>query len=108
VSVIGCVLSGPTGPVGHPDHTHFIGQNRELGGDPQIFYRAMDFLLDCDGELQREVFFAVADLLNLAVDLILEDVPLVVELRRRSGCDGQAVTSVAASSVGVGLTVGWR
>jgi hypothetical protein len=45
----------------------------ELGGDPQIFYRAMDFLLDCDEEVQREVFFAVSDLLNLEVDLILFD-----------------------------------
>lgn len=45
----------------------------ELGGDPQIFYRAMDFLLDCDEEVQREVFFAVANLLNLEVDLILFD-----------------------------------
>jgi hypothetical protein len=45
----------------------------ELGGDPQIFYRAMDFLLECDEQVQREVFFAVADLLNLDVDLILFD-----------------------------------
>jgi hypothetical protein len=45
----------------------------ELGGDPQVFYRAMDFLLDCDEEVQREVFFAVADLLNLQVDLLLFD-----------------------------------
>lgn len=45
----------------------------ELGEDPQVFYRAMDFLLDCDEEIQREVFFAVADLLNLQVDLILFD-----------------------------------
>jgi hypothetical protein len=45
----------------------------ELGSDPQVFYRAMDFLLDCDEEVQREVFFAVADLLNLEVDLILFD-----------------------------------
>lgn len=45
----------------------------ELGSDPQIFYRAMDFLLDCDEEVQREVFFSVADLLNLEVDLILFD-----------------------------------
>ena len=45
----------------------------ELGGDPQIFYRAMDFLLDCDEQVQREVFFAVSDLLNLQVDLILFD-----------------------------------
>jgi len=43
VSVIGGVLSGPTGPVGHPDHTHFIGQTPEgelrvgqlLAGDPE-------------------------------------------------------------------------
>ncbi|MGZ6670443.1 MAG: hypothetical protein ACXVH3_37985 [Solirubrobacteraceae bacterium] len=47
----------------------------ELGGDPQIFYRAMDFLLDCDEQVQREVFFAVSDLLNLEVDLILFDYP---------------------------------
>ena len=45
----------------------------ELGSDPQVFYRAMDFLLDCDEEIQREVFFAVSDLLNLQVDLILFD-----------------------------------
>ena len=45
----------------------------ELGEDPQIFYRAMDFMLDCDDEVQREVFFAVSDLLNLQVDLILFD-----------------------------------
>jgi len=45
----------------------------ELGEDPQVFYRAMDFLLDCDEEVQREVFFAVSDLLNLQVDLILFD-----------------------------------
>ena len=45
----------------------------ELGEDPQVFYRAMDFLLDSDEELQREVFFSVADLLNLEVDLILFD-----------------------------------
>jgi hypothetical protein len=45
----------------------------ELGGDPQIFYRAMDFLLDCDEEIQREVFDAVANLLNLEVDVIFFD-----------------------------------
>ncbi len=45
----------------------------DWGGDPQIFYRAMDFLLECDEEVQREVFFAVSDLLNLQVDLILFD-----------------------------------
>ena len=44
-----------------------------LGGDPQVFYRAMDFLLDCDEEIQREVFFSVANLLNLEVDVIFFD-----------------------------------
>jgi hypothetical protein len=44
-----------------------------LGGDPQVFYRAMDFLLDCDEEIQREVFHGVANLLNLDVDVIFFD-----------------------------------
>jgi Transposase DDE domain len=45
----------------------------ELGEDPQVFYRAMDFLLEADEAIQREVFFAVANLLNLEVDVILFD-----------------------------------
>jgi len=44
-----------------------------LGCDPQVFYRAMDFLLDCEEEIQREVFFSVANLLNLEVDVIFFD-----------------------------------
>ncbi len=45
----------------------------ELGSDPQVFYRAMDFLLACEEEIQREVFFSVANLLNLEVDVIFFD-----------------------------------
>lgn len=45
----------------------------ELGADPQVFYRAMDFLLDSEEEIQREVFFSVANLLNLEVDVIFFD-----------------------------------
>jgi transposase len=45
----------------------------ELGSDPQVFYRAMDFLLACEEEIQREVFFSVATLLNLEVDVIFFD-----------------------------------
>jgi hypothetical protein len=45
----------------------------ELGQDPQVFYRAMDFLLEADEAIQREVFFAVANLLNLEVDVLLFD-----------------------------------
>jgi hypothetical protein len=36
-------------------------------------YRAMDFLLDAIDELQETVFFAVANLLNLEVDLLFFD-----------------------------------
>ena len=45
----------------------------ELGGDPQVFYRAMDFLIDADPAIQEQVFFAVANLLNLEVDVLLFD-----------------------------------
>jgi hypothetical protein len=45
----------------------------DLGADPQVFYRAMDFLLDADEQIQHEVFFSVANLLNLEVDLLLFD-----------------------------------
>ena len=45
----------------------------ELGAEPQVFYRAMDFLLDADPAIQEQVFFAVANLLNLEVDVLLFD-----------------------------------
>ena len=60
--------AGP--PAGYKAHLPGLS---ELGSDPQVFYRAMDFLLDCEEEIQREVFFAVANLLNLEVDVIFFD-----------------------------------
>lgn len=36
-------------------------------------YRSMDFLLEAKDELQKRVFFSVADLFNLEVDLLLYD-----------------------------------
>ena len=39
----------------------------------QHLYRAMDFLLENEEGIQREVFFATADLLNLEVDLLFFD-----------------------------------
>jgi hypothetical protein len=45
----------------------------DVGGDPQVFYRAMDFLLDADQRIQRAVFTAAANLLNLEVDLLFFD-----------------------------------
>lgn len=40
--------------------------------DEQL-YRAMDFLLGAEEEIQKSVFFSTADLLNLDVDLLLYD-----------------------------------
>jgi len=54
-------------------HDVAIPEMVELGRDPQVLYRAMDFLLEADEPLQREVFFSVANLLNLEVDVILFD-----------------------------------
>jgi transposase len=39
----------------------------------QHLYRAMDFLLEHEEKIQREVFFATADLFNLEVDLLFFD-----------------------------------
>ena len=39
----------------------------------QHLYRAMDFLLEQEEAVQKEVFFATADLLNLEVDLLFFD-----------------------------------
>lgn len=48
-----------------------------LGNEEAIqvhhLYRAMDFLLEHEEAIQREVFFATADLLNLEVDLLFFD-----------------------------------
>jgi transposase len=48
-----------------------------IEGLPQVevhrLYRAMDFLLEAAEEIQREVFFSVASLFNLEVDLIFLD-----------------------------------
>ena len=41
--------------------------------DVQVFYRAMDFLLEHQKALEQEIYWAVADLLNLEVDLLFFD-----------------------------------
>ena len=41
--------------------------------DSQVLYRAMDFLLLHQKELEKEIYWAVADLLNLEVDLLFFD-----------------------------------
>ena len=41
--------------------------------DVQVLYRAMDFILEHQAELEKEVYWSVADLLNLDVDLLFFD-----------------------------------
>jgi transposase len=55
----------------------WVREDVVLGNDDKIkvqhLYRAMDFLLGHEEAIQREVFFATADLLNLEVDLLFFD-----------------------------------
>jgi hypothetical protein len=86
----------------------------DLGSDPQVFYRAMDFLLEADEAVQSEVFFSVANLLNLEVDVILFDTTSTYfetevedELRRyghskdHRGDRPQAVVGLAVTKEGI-------
>lgn len=41
--------------------------------DIQVLYRAMDFLLEHQKQLEKEIYWAVADLFNLEVDLLFFD-----------------------------------
>src|SRR5215204_3021430 len=57
--------------------TRWVGRDVVIDGvdgvsDDQL-YRAMDFLLDCSERVQESVFFSVASLLNLEVDVVFFD-----------------------------------
>ncbi len=57
--------------------TRWVGRDVVIDGvdavtDDQL-YRAMDFLLDCAERVQESVFFSVASLLNLEVDVVFFD-----------------------------------
>lgn len=49
----------------------YLGEHEPL--QVQHFYRAMDLLLEHEEQIQQEVFWATANLLNLTVDLIFFD-----------------------------------
>lgn len=55
----------------------WVSEDVSLGNPEPIslqhLYRAMDFLLEHEESIQKEVFFATADLLNLEVDLLFFD-----------------------------------
>lgn len=41
--------------------------------DVQVLYRAMDFLLEYQDQLEKEIYWSVADILNLEVDILFFD-----------------------------------
>ena len=41
--------------------------------DVQVFYRAMDFLLEYQEELEKEIYWSIADILSLEVDILFFD-----------------------------------
>ncbi len=64
-------------PASKLEATRWVGRDVVIDGvdavsDDQL-YRAMDFLLDCAERVQESVFFSVAHLLNLEVDVIFFD-----------------------------------
>jgi hypothetical protein len=64
-------------PVSKLDACRWVRDEVYLDGlvevDSETCYRAMDFLLDALAELQETVFFTVADLLSLSVDILFFD-----------------------------------
>jgi len=64
-------------PASKLEATRWVGRDVALAGveavsDDQL-YRAMDFLLACQERVQESVFFSVATLLNLEVDVVFFD-----------------------------------
>src|SRR5215218_3750188 len=64
-------------PASKLEATRWVGRDVVIDGveavsDDQL-YRAMDFLLECSERVQESVFFSVAHLLNLEVDVVLFD-----------------------------------
>jgi hypothetical protein len=64
-------------PASKLEATRWIGRDVVIDGVGEItddqLYRAMDFLLGCAERVQESVFFSVASLLNLEVDVVFFD-----------------------------------
>ena len=56
---------------------HWVAEKANIEGLPEVqvqqLYRAMDFLLEAHDEIQHDVFFSVANLFNIEVDLLFLD-----------------------------------
>jgi len=64
-------------PASKLEATRWVGRDVVIDGVPEVsddqLYRAMDFLLACSERVQESVFFSVASLLNLEVDVVFFD-----------------------------------
>jgi len=64
-------------PASKLEATHWVGRDVVIDGVDGVsgdqLYRAMDFLLACSERVQESVFFSVAHLLNLEVDVVFFD-----------------------------------
>jgi len=64
-------------PASKLEATRWLGRDVVIDGLDSVsddrLYRAMDFLLDCAERAQESVFFSVASLLNLEVDVVFFD-----------------------------------
>jgi hypothetical protein len=73
-AIFAMVANGALAPDSKRSVEDWVRKDVALGNPEPIslqhLYRAMDFLLEHEESIQKEVFFATADLLNLEVDLL--------------------------------------
>src|SRR4029453_18203825 len=76
-AIFAMVTNRAPAPLSKPAATRWVAERAVIPGldevDEDTFYRAMDWLLDVQDDLAEAVYFAVADLLNLEVDLLFFD-----------------------------------
>lgn len=78
--------------------------------DVQVLYRAMDFLLAHQEELEKELYWTIADILNLEVDILFFDTTSTyfetdeeTELKKR-GCSKDKRKDLPQAVVGLAVT----
>ena len=75
--LFGLVANRALAPSSKLAASEWMSRDVHVGGLGEVTddacYRAMDWLHDVRGELEKQVYFAVADLLNLQVDLLFFD-----------------------------------
>ena len=88
--------------------------------DTQVLYRAMDYLLEHQERLEKELYFSVADLLNIEVDILFFDTTssyfeteTETELKKRGYSKDkrsdlpQVVIGLAVTREGIPLNIGY-